>query len=396
MEPVKIKEGIYWVGAVDWHVRNFHGYTTIKGTTYNSYLVIDEKVTLFDTVKHGFEDEMLGRISKIINPEKIDYLVVNHIEPDHAGGFSYIAQKINPEKIFITRNGKLGLSAYLHNTDFPFEEVKTGYEVKIGKRTIRFIETPMIHWPDSMVSYIPEEKILISQDAFGQHYATSVRFDDEVDYCVLIQEAAKYYANIVLPFSPQVQKLLKTIKDLGLEIETVCPDHGVVWRSKIKDILELYDKWSSYEADNRVVIVYDTMWKSTEKMAYAIAEGVVKEGVEARVFKLSVSDITDVMTEVMLAKGVVLGSSTLNNNLLPTMASFITYMKGLRPRKKLGFAFGSYGWSGEAVAQLNEYLKEIQAEVIHEGIKCKYAPNQEVLKSCEDLGRLLAQKIKEV
>lgn len=396
MEPVKIKEGIYWVGAVDWHVRNFHGYTTIKGTTYNSYLVIDEKVTLFDTVKHGFEDEMLGRISKIINPEKIDYLVVNHIEPDHAGGFSYIAQKINPEKIFITRNGKLGLSAYLHNTDFPFEEVKTGYEVKIGKRTIRFIETPMIHWPDSMVSYIPEEKILISQDAFGQHYATSVRFDDEVDYCVLIQEAAKYYANIVLPFSPQVQKLLKTIKDLGLEIETICPDHGVVWRSKIKDILELYDKWSSYEADNRVVIVYDTMWKSTEKMAYAIAEGVVKEGVEARVFKLSVSDITDVMTEVMLAKGVVLGSSTLNNNLLPTMASFITYMKGLRPRKKLGFAFGSYGWSGEAVAQLNEYLKEIQAEVIHEGIKCKYAPNQEVLKSCEDLGRLLAQKIKEV
>lgn len=396
MEPVKIKEGIYWVGAVDWHVRNFHGYTTIKGTTYNSYLVIDEKVTLFDTVKHGFEDEMLGRISKIINPEKIDYLVVNHIEPDHAGGFSYIAQKINPEKIFITRNGKLGLSAYLHNTDFPFEEVKTGYEVKIGKRTIRFIETPMIHWPDSMVSYIPEEKILISQDAFGQHYATSVRFDDEVDYCVLIQEAAKYYANIVLPFSPQVQKLLKTIKDLGLEIETVCPDHGVVWRSKIKDILELYDKWSSYEADNRVVIVYDTMWKSTEKMAYAIAEGVVKEGVEARVFKLSVSDITDVMTEVMLAKGVVLGSSTLNNNLLPTMASFVTYMKGLRPRKKLGFAFGSYGWSGEAVAQLNEYLKEIQAEVIHEGIKCKYAPNQEVLKSCADLGRLLAQKIKEV
>ncbi|AIH04311.1 MAG: Flavodoxin/nitric oxide synthase [Thermodesulfobacterium sp. 37_54] len=396
MEPVKIKEGIYWVGAVDWHVRNFHGYTTIKGTTYNSYLVIDEKVTLFDTVKHGFEDEMLGRISKIINPEKIDYLVVNHIEPDHAGGFSYIAQKINPEKIFITRNGKLGLSAYLHNTDFPFEEVKTGYEVKIGKRTIRFIETPMIHWPDSMVSYIPEEKILISQDAFGQHYATSVRFDDEVDYCVLIQEAAKYYANIVLPFSPQVQKLLKTIKDLGLEIETICPDHGVVWRSKIKDILELYDKWSSYEADNRVVIVYDTMWKSTEKMAYAIAEGVVKEGVEARVFKLSVSDITDVMTEVMLAKGVVLGSSTLNNNLLPTMASFVTYMKGLRPRKKLGFAFGSYGWSGEAVAQLNEYLKEIQAEVIHEGIKCKYAPNQEVLKSCADLGRLLAQKIKEV
>ena len=395
MDPVKIKEEIYWVGGIDWHIRNFHGYTTIRGTTYNAYLIIDEKITLFDTVKHGFEEEMLERVSKIVSPERIDYLVVNHIEPDHAGGFSYIAQKIKPEKIFITKNGKAGLSAYLHNLDFPFEEVKTGHEVKIGKRTVKFIETPMIHWPDSMISYIPEEKLLISQDAFGQHYATSKRFDDEVDPCVLIQEAAKYYANIVLPFSPQVQKLLKTVKDLGLEIETICPDHGVVWRSKVKDILDLYEKWSSYQADERVVIVYDTMWKSTEKMANAIAEGVFKEGVDARMFKLSTSDITDVMTEVMLAKGIALGSSTLNNNLLPTMASFLTYMKGLRPRKKVGLAFGSYGWSGEAVGQLNEYLKEIQAEVIHEGLKVKYAPTEEVLKTCEELGRLLAQKVKE-
>lgn len=234
MEAVKIRDQLYWVGAIDWHVRNFHGYTTIRGTTYNSYLLIDERIVLFDTVKHGFEDELLTRISKVVNPEAINYLVINHIEPDHVGGFSYVVEKIKPEKIFITRNGRLGLEAYAHRMDLPFEEVKTGHEIKVGKKTIKFIETPMIHWPDSMMSYIPEDKILISQDAFGQHYASSLRFDDEVDHCVLIQEAAKYYANIVLPYSSQVQKLIKTIRDLNLEIDIICPDHGVIWRKILK------------------------------------------------------------------------------------------------------------------------------------------------------------------
>jgi flavorubredoxin len=394
MEAVKIKEGFYWVGAIDWNVRNFHGYSTFKGTTYNSYLLIDKKITLFDTVKHGFEEELLSRIKSIINPEKIDYLIVNHIEPDHAGGFLKIVEIIKPEKIFITQRGKDGLKNYLHKNDFPFEEVSTGKEIKIGERTIRFIETPMIHWPDSMISYIPEEKILVSQDAFGAHYATSNRFDDEVDYCTLIEESAKYYANIVLPYSPRVQNLLKTIKELGLEIELICPDHGVVWRKHINEIIQLYENWSNYIAEKRAVIIYDTMWKSTEKMAYAIMDGIIKEGVEARLFKLSVSDITDVMTEVMLAKGLVLGSPTLNNGLMPTVASFVHYMKGLRPRNKIGAAFGSYGWSGESVKLLNDILNEIKAEIVHEGIKVKFAPDKDILKQCEELGKIIAQKIK--
>uniref|UniRef100_A0A7V5XF51 FprA family A-type flavoprotein n=1 Tax=Thermodesulfobacterium geofontis TaxID=1295609 RepID=A0A7V5XF51_9BACT len=394
MEAVKIKEGFYWVGAIDWNVRNFHGYSTFKGTTYNSYLLIDEKITLFDTVKHGFEEEMLSRIKSIVNPEKIDYLIVNHIEPDHAGGFLKIVEIIKPEKIFITQRGKDGLKNYLHKNDFPYEEVSTGKEIKIGKRTIRFIETPMIHWPDSMISYIPEEKILISQDAFGAHYATSNRFDNEVDYCTLIQESAKYYANIVLPYSPRVQNLLKTVRDLELEIKLICPDHGIVWKKHVNEIIQLYENWSNYIAEKRVVIIYDTMWKSTEKMAYAIMEGVIKENLEARLFKLSVSDITDVMTEVMLAKGLVLGSPTLNNGLMPTVASFVHYMKGLRPRKKIGAVFGSYGWSGESIKLLNDILNEIKAEVVHEGIKVKFAPNKEALKQCEELGKIVAQKIK--
>ncbi len=395
MEAVKIKEGIYWVGAIDWNIRNFHGYSTIRGTTYNSYLVMDEKNVLFDTVKHGFEEEMLTRIKSVIEPERIDYLVINHIEPDHAGGFLRIVKIIKPEKIFLTSNAKAGLLAYFHEKELPFEEVKTGNEVKIGKRTIKFFETPMIHWPDSMISYLPEEKLLISQDAFGAHYATSKRFDDEVDYCELIQECTKYYANIVLPYSPQVNKLLKTVKEMNLEIEMICPDHGVIWRRNIGEIVSLYEKWSSYQADPKVLIIYDTMWKSTEKMAYAILEGVIKEGIEAKICKLSVSDITEVMAEVMLSKGIIIGSPTLNNGLLPTVAGFTAYMKGLRPRGKIGASFGSYGWSGEAVKILNEVLKDMQAEIVHEGIRCKYNPDKEVLDKCKELGKTVAKKVKE-
>ncbi len=396
MKAVKIREDFYWVGAIDWNVRNFHGYATVRGTTYNAYLLIDEKITLFDTVKLGFEEELLKRISSVINPEKIDYLVINHIEPDHAGAFLRVVQAIKPEKIFLTRNARLGILAHFHQENFPFEEVKTGFEVKIGKRTLKFIETPMIHWPDSMMTYIPEERTLISQDAFGAHYATSGRFDDEVDLCELLQEAGKYYANIVYPYSPQVQKLLQSVKEMNLEIEMICPDHGVVWRKNPDKIISLYERWSSYICDPRVLVIYDTMWKSTEKMAYAVMEGALEEGVEVKMCKLSVADWTELMNDVLEARGIVLGSPTLNNGLLPTVSGFLTYMKGLRPRGKVGAAFGSYGWSGESVKLLNQYLQEIQAEIIGEGIRVKYVPDEKVLADCVELGRKVARRVKEL
>ncbi len=395
MQAVKIKEGFYWVGAIDWKVRNFHGYSTTRGTTYNSYLLLDEKIVLFDTVKHGFEEELLTRIATVIEPTKIDYLVVNHIEPDHAGAFLKVVSEIKPEKIFITRNGRLGLIEHFHVKDLPFEEVKTGTEVKLGTRSIQFIETPMIHWPDSMMSYIPEEKILVSQDAFGAHYATSFRFDDEVDFCELLQETRKYYANIVYPYSPQVAKLLQTVKQKGLKIELICPDHGVVLRKHVETILRYYEKWSSYTCDPVMLIIYDTMWKSTEKMAYAVMEGGMQEGIEVKLRNLTVADPTELMAEVLESRGLVLGSPTLNNGLLPTVSGFLTYMKGLRPRFKVGAAFGSYGWSGESLKILNQYLQEIQAEIVHEGIRCKYAPTPEVLAGCQELGRMVAKRIKE-
>ncbi len=394
-KAVEIKKNFFWVGVIDWNIRDFHGYNTVRGSSYNSYLLIDEKKVLFDTVKTGFEEELLSRISSVISPEEIDYLVINHIEPDHSGGFLKIIETIKPEKIFLTKNGKLGLEAHLHQADFPFEIVKTGMEVKTGANTLQFIETPMIHWPDSMITYIPEMKILVSQDAFGQHFATLERFDDEVDACILQQETAKYYANIVLPYSPQVQRLLKTLKEKEISPEIICPDHGVIWRKKVKEVLNLYEKWSSYKADLKVLIIYDTMWKSTEKMAKAITEGVLAEGVEAKLFRVNLSDWTELMAEIMEAKGLILGSSTLNNNMLPTMAGFTTYMKGLKPRKKIGAAFGSFGWSGEAVKYLSQILEEMGTELVHQGLKVKYVPNAKALEDCKELGKLVAKKVKE-
>ncbi len=394
-KAVEVKKNFFWVGVIDWNIRDFHGYNTIRGSSYNSYLLLDEKKVLFDTVKKGFEEELLSRVSSVISPEEIDYLVINHIEPDHSGGFLKIVEAIKPEKIFLTRNGKIGLEAHLHRADFPFEVVTTGTEIKTGQNTPQFIETPMIHWPDSMITYIPEMKILVSQDAFGQHLATMERFDDEVDACILQQETAKYYANIVLPYSPQVQRLLKAIKEKGISPEIICPDHGVIWRKKAKEVLDLYEKWSSYKADLRVVVIYDTMWKSTEKMAKAITEGIQAEGVEAKLFRVNLSDWTELMAEIMEAKGLILGSSTLNNNMLPTMAGFTTYMKGLRPRQKIGAAFGSFGWSGEAVKHLNQVLEKMGTELVHQGLKVKYVPDAKALEDCRQLGKLVAKKVKE-
>ncbi len=394
MPPIKIKEGIYWVGAIDWNIRDFHGYSTPRGSTYNAYLVIDEKITLFDTVKRPFISDLFHNIRRLIDPEKIDYLVVNHVEMDHSGALPEMIERIRPEKIFCSKMGEKALKAHFHYKDWPIEVVSTGDKILLGQRQVVFLETRMIHWPDSMISYLPEEKILISQDAFGQHYATSKLFDHEVDFGELMQEATKYYANIVLPFSPQVEKLLKTIEDLKLEIEMILPDHGVIWRQYIPEIMEAYKRWSSHQAEERAVVVYATMWKSTEKMALAIAEGLAQAGVAVKVMNAEVCHRSDIMTEVMLAKGLAFGSSTLNNHMLPVMADVLTYITGLKPRQKVGVAFGSYGWSGEAVKHITKFLEEMKVEVVAPGLKVQYVPTHDQLRECVKLGQTLAKAIK--
>ncbi len=392
MQPVEIKPDIFWVGAVDWNKRDFHGYSINKGTTYNAYLLRDDKTVLFDTVLQEFKNDLIHQLRQLMDPEKIDYLVINHVELDHSGCLPELVELIKPEKIICSPMGHKALLEHFHRPDWPYEVVKTGDSIDVGKRTVRFIETRMLHWPDSMFSYIPEEKLLISSDAFGQHWATSQRFDDQVDQGELMAHAAKYYANILLLFSPNVEKLLARVQADGLEIEMIAPDHGLIWRRNPAAILEAYQHWCRQEAARKAIIIYDTMWHSTEKMARAVARGLQEEGVNAvTLLHARRNHRSDIMTEVLDAKAVILGSATLNNNIMPALADVLTYMKGLRPKNKVGAAFGSYGWSGEAVKHLNGRLEEMGIAMAGEGVRIKNVPNHESLAECVDLGRAVAR-----
>jgi flavorubredoxin len=395
MFPVEIKEKVYWVGAVDWNIRDFHGYSTYKGTTYNAYLIIDDKITLVDTVKNEFKEDLIKQISQIIDPGKIDYLIVNHVEMDHAGSVREMVDLIKPSKVFCSAMAKKTMLAYNLPADYPYEVVKTGQSLSLGKKTVQFIETRMLHWPDSMFSYIPEDKLLISSDAFGEHWATSERFDDQVDMNELMLHAAKYYANILLLYSPLVQKLLADVQKLGLAIDMIAPDHGVIWRGKPQTILEAYDRWSKQVTTNKAVVIYDTMWYSTEKMALAIADGLLRENISTKVLNLRYNHRSEIITEILDAKAIIIGSSTLNNNMLPRMADILTYMKGLKPVNRIGAAFGSYGWSGEAVGQLTQYLQDMKFTLAAPGLKVLYGPNEDDLKQCAALGQQIGQMIKE-
>jgi flavorubredoxin len=386
MRAIEIKKGIYWVGAIDWGVRDFHGYSTPMGSTYNAYLLVDDKVVLFDTVKKGFARDLLAHITQIIEPGKIDYIVVNHVEMDHTGSLPEIVEAVRPEKIICSTMGKKALVAHFHRQDWPYEVVSTGQSISVGSKTVEFIETRMIHWPDSMFSYIPEDRLLISQDGFGQHWATSERFDDEVDQSELMRQSAKYFANILLPYSMLVQKLLGQIKQSALAIDMIAPDHGLIWRSDPGRIVKAWDEWSRQVTKPKAVVAYDSMWHSTEMMARAIADGIESAGGSVKVMGLDGNHRSDVMTEVLDARAIVLGSATINNGMMPRMADLLAYMKGLRPSGKIAAAFGSYGWGGEAPRLIDAFIAEMKFESAGECLRVNYVPTADDLARCFDLG----------
>ncbi|MFV0438752.1 MAG: FprA family A-type flavoprotein [Desulfopila sp.] len=394
MNNIELAKGIYWVGAVDWDIRDFHGYSTKRGTTYNAFLIIDEKVTLIDAVKDSHLDDLMRHIRNIIDPAKIDYIVVNHVEMDHSGSLPKVMEMIKPEKLICSPMGKNAIVDHFHRPDWPFEVVKTGSEISLGQRTLQFIETRMLHWPDSMFTYVKEDGILFSNDAFGQHYATSERFDDEVPLPEVMNQCAKYYANILYLYSPLVQKLFATLPSLNLDIKILAPDHGVIWRRHIDLILEAYQRWCSGQCGEKALVIYESMWHSTESMAHAVAAGLEESGVSTELINLKVNHRSDVMTRVLEAKAIVLGSSTLNNGLLPNMAGFLEYMRGLKPINKLGAAFGSFGWSGESLKLLNTLLEGMKIEVIEDGLRHKYVPTAEALAQCTAMGRRIGEAVK--
>ena len=382
MHKKEVKPGIYSVGVVDWNLRSFHGYPIHKGTTYNAYLIVDDKIALIDTVKANFAEELLDRISAIIDPSKIDYVISNHVEMDHSGSIPAIMNVAkNAELITSAPNGLRGLIAH-YGADFPYREVKAGDSISLGKRTLTFIGTPMLHWPDNMLTYCPEEKILFSNDAFGQHHTSNFIFDDEIDLPTALYDAQGYYANILFPFGSQAKKALSAVG--GLDFEIIAPSHGILWRSHIKDIIAKYQQWAGGEMDDTALVIYDTMWKSTEKIARRIVEGFAKRGTRAIMYDLSVSELSDIMTEMLTARYLAIGSPTLDNTITPRVGALLTYMKGLSPKGKKGFAFGSYGWGGQSVDILNKELTDIGVEVILDPVKIKYIPTKEQLEEIEN------------
>ncbi|MGD0644366.1 MAG: flavodoxin domain-containing protein [Candidatus Bathyarchaeia archaeon] len=394
MVKVTLREGVNWVGVVDWNIRDFHGYVTNRGSTYNAYLISDEKTALIDTVKSTFSNELIEKISEVTSFDKIDYIIVNHVEMDHSSSLPVIAKLAKSAKIIASQRGKDALIKH-YGADFnKVETVKTGDELTLGKRRLQFLEAPMLHWPDSMFTYLVEDKILMPNDAFGQHFATSGRFDDEVDEQVLMEEATTYYANILTPFASLITKKIQEVVQMGIPIEMIAPSHGVIWRKDPSKIINAYLNWSSGKAKQKAVIVFDTMWGSTDKMARSMADGIINQGVEVKLLKLRATDNTEVVTEILDAKAVIVGSPTLNNQMFPTIGSFLTYITGLKPKGKLWSFFGSYGWGGGAVKGMVETAKKAGFEVFEPGIEVKYVPDQEDIKKCFEFGQQIAQKIK--
>ena len=394
-KALKISDHVYWVGAIDWAVRDFHGYLTTRGSTYNAYLILADKITLIDTVKAPFHHELMSRISSVIDPGRIDYIISNHSEMDHSGCLPRLIDEVKPDKVFASEMGVKALSEHFHMAR-EILALKEGDSLSLGNLNLSFVETRMVHWPDSMFTYLEEDNLLFSQDGFGMHLASGQRFSDEIDQATLDYEAAKYYANILLPFSPIVSKLLERIGGLGITINTIAPDHGPIWRKDVGRILELYSVWAAQRRKNKAVVAYDTMWQSTAMMARAIGEGLSAGGTDTRLMSLRQSHRSDIATEMLDAGALLVGSPTINNNMFPTVADLLAYLKGLKPKNMIGTVFGSYGWSGEAPTQVNEVLTAMKVELVGDGLKVKYVPDDRALGDCYSLGLQVSKKLNKV
>jgi anaerobic nitric oxide reductase flavorubredoxin len=393
----KIKENISWVGKIDWELRKFHGeeYSTHRGSSYNSYLVRDEKTVLIDTVWGRFSRQFVENLKKEIPLEKIDFIIANHAESDHSGGLPELMRHIPDIPIYCTSNAVNSLKGHYHQ-DWNFQIVKTGSKLSLGSKELIFIEAPMLHWPDSMMSYLTRDNILFSNDAFGQHIASELTYNDLVDQGELLQEAIKYYANILTPFSMLVDRKIKEVLALNVPVDMICPSHGVIWRQDPLQIAHRYVQWANTYAENQITILYDTMWDGTRRMAEAIARGIaeVDPVVTVKLFNVSRSDKNDVITEVFKSKAVLVGSPTINQGILSAAAAILEEMKGLKFKNKKAAAFGCYGWSGEAVKIISDRLNEGGFQLLNDGIREKWNPNSEAVDNCIRFGKDVAQNLK--
>ena len=389
LNAIEISPKVWWVGGIDWNERLFHGYTTERGITYNAYLIMDEKVTLIDTCKATFSDELVQRISQVVDPAKIDVVITNHVEMDHSGSLPVI-HRLAPNATIYASAGA-GVNEVRAHFGIEATPVKSGDTLCIGERTLTFVTTPMVHWPDNMVTYSDVDQILFSNDAFGQHFATTKRFDDENDLCEIFKQAKKYYANIVWPYGMQAHKALEAVK--GLDLKMIAPSHGCIWRSHIDEILEKYEAWTTYQTQEKAVVVFDSMWHSTESMAREICDAFIAEGVSAQLVDVKTTHISDIMLYMCDAKYVAVGSPTLNSNMLPTIASFLTYMRGLSPKneQRIGLAFGSYGWAPLGPKQVYAELENAKFQLPVPVVAQQWIPSEENLAELQDTVRKMIE-----
>lgn len=389
LNAIEISPKVWWVGGIDWNERLFHGYTTERGITYNAYLIMDEKVTLIDTCKATFSDELVQRISQVVDPAKIDVVITNHVEMDHSGSLPVI-HRIAPNATIYASAGA-GVNEVRAHFGIEATPVKSGDTLCIGEHTLTFVTTPMVHWPDNMVTYSDVDQILFSNDAFGQHFATTKRFDDENDLCEIFKQAKKYYANIVWPYGMQAHKALEAVK--GLDLKMIAPSHGCIWRSHIDEILEKYEAWTTYQTEEKAVVVFDSMWHSTESMAREICDAFIAEGVSAQLVDVKTTHISDIMLYMCDAKYVAVGSPTLNSNMLPTIASFLTYMRGLSPKneQRIGLAFGSYGWAPLGPKQVYAELENAKFQLPVPVVAQQWIPSEENLAELQDTVRKMIE-----
>ena len=391
----RVKNNVFWVGKVDWELRDFHGYeySTHKGSTYNAYLIREEKTVLIDTVWLPFADEFVENLAREIDLKDIDYIVINHGEVDHSGALPILMEHIPDTPIYCTANAVKSLKGQYHK-DWNFNVVKTGDKLDIGNgKELIFVEMAMLHWPDSMAAYLTKDNILFSNDAFGQHYATEKLYNDLVDQCELFTEAMKYYANILTPFSPILRRKLDEILSLNLDIVIIATCHGVIWRDNPMQIVEKYAEWANDYQEDQITVVYDTMWNGTKMLAEKIVEGIglADPNVTVKSYHLAKSDVNDVITEVFKSKAVVVGSPTINNGILHSVNGFLHMVKQMKFKKKKAAAFGCYGWSGESVKIVGELLQDAGLELINEGFKQLWNPDLDAQEAAVEFGKTIAK-----
>ncbi len=388
----KLCDNIDWVGVVDWNIRDFHSYDVVNGTSYNAYLVRDEKNALIDTVKPAFADELLRNIASHIDLSRIDYVVCNHAELDHAGSLPAVMAAMPQATLVCDKKCAVALSEHCDTSGWKIQQVATGDSISLGRRTLQFLETPMVHWPESMFTYVPEEKLLFSMDAFGQHYASGERFDDENDLPTILDEARTYYANIVMPYGKPVVACLE--QAAKMDIRMIAPSHGLIWRTHLAEILGAYQRWANNKLRPRVVAIYDTMWESTGTMAEAILEGASQPGVSVELIHIRRSNLTRIAAAMLDAAAVAFGSATLNRSMMPMAAAALNYLEGLRPLGRAAVAFGSYGWGRGGAEAVDQALRRMEWEIIREPIRARYRPTPEILAECREAGKLLAERAK--